>query len=240
MSHPATAGADVPWHRPRLSVVIPALDEAAVLARTLGGLQALRARGHEVILVDGGSTDATPSVADGLVDRLLHARRGRASQMNAGALAARGEVLLFLHADTLLPPAADLAVFEALEKGARWGRFDVRLSGRHVLLRLVERFMNLRSRCTGIATGDQGIFVQRELFHKVGGFPDIELMEDVALSDILRRKAPPACLRERVLTSSRRWESRGVLRTIIRMWHLRLAFALGADPSRLARVYERG
>lgn len=222
----------------RISIVIPALNEAAGIAETLRPLQPLRARGHEVIVVDGGSTDATVEIARSLADRVIASQPGRAHQQSAGVEAAGGDVLLFLHADTLLPPDADRVVIDGLMRSGRgWGRFDVRLSGRRPALRMVERMMNLRSRATGIATGDQAIFVGRDWFRRAGGFPRIPLMEDVALSTALRRLGPPLCLRERVVTSSRRWEERGVLRTILLMWRLRAEYALGADPARLARRY---
>lgn len=223
----------------RLSVIVPALDEAGCISALLEDLAPLRDQGHEVILVDGGSSDGTAQLAAGHVDRCIVAARGRARQMNAGAAAASGEVLWFLHADTRLPGEdAARALLEAVGRGRRWGRFDVRLSGRHPLLRVVERGMNLRSRVTRIATGDQGIFVTRELFQRCGGFPEIPLMEDIALSRALRRLAAPACLhRPRLQTSSRRWERRGVLRTVLLMWRLRLAYALGTPPETLARLY---
>jgi rSAM/selenodomain-associated transferase 2 len=222
----------------RISVVVPALDEEAGIAETMAALAPLRARGHEVVLADGGSADRTVALAAPLADRVVAAPRGRARQQNAGAAAATGDVLLFLHADTRLPPDADARIAAALAApGACWGRFDVRLTGRAPLLRLVERLISLRSRLTGIATGDQAIFVRRDAFRAIGGFPDQPLMEDVALSRALRRIARPACLRETVLTSSRRWETRGIWRTIVLMWRLRLAYALGADPAELARRY---
>lgn len=223
----------------RLSIIIPALNEADTVGALLADLAPLRAAGAEVMLVDGGSSDGTPERAAGQVDRLLRAPQGRAVQTNAGAQAATGDVLWFLHADTRVPAGAAAALADACAAGARWGRFDVRLSGRHPLLRLVERGMNLRSRLTGIATGDQGLFVTRKAFEQVGGFPPLALMEDIALSAALRRLARPACLRVRLTTSSRRWEERGVLATILLMWRLRLAYALGADPARLAYRYER-
>ena len=222
----------------RISIIVPALNEAQGIAETLRALQPLRARGHQVIVVDGGSADATVEMARPLADVVLSSERGRAAQQNAGAAAADGDVLLFLHADTLLPPGADELVTGGLAASGRgWGRFDVRLSGRHPLLRVVERMMGWRSRATGIATGDQAIFVRRDWFRRAAGFPEIPLMEDVALSKTLRRMGPPLCLRERVLTSSRRWERRGVARTVLLMWRLRLEYALGADPARLADKY---
>jgi len=220
----------------RLSFVIPALDEAAGIERCLARLQAARARGHEVIVVDGGSHDATAALARPLADRVLAAARGRATQMNAGAAAAKGEGIVFVHADTLLAESADREVAAALAL-APWGRFDVRIAGRHPLLGPIAATMNLRSRLTGVATGDQAIFVRRAVFEALGGYAAIPLMEDVELSRRLRRLARPSCLRQRVETSGRRWESRGVLRTVALMWRLRLAYRLGADPARLAERY---
>ncbi len=221
----------------RLSIIIPTLNESAHIGGLLADLAPTRQAGHEVILVDGGSADGPVEGASRLVDRSLRAPRGRASQMNAGASAATGEVLWFLHADSRLTPEAPAALIAACQAGTAWGRFDVLLSGRPRVLRLVERLMNLRSRLSGIATGDQGIFVARAAFERAGGFPDIPLMEDIALSKALRRQARPACLRVRIVTSSRRWEEQGVVRTVLLMWRLRLAYAMGADPHRLARLY---
>jgi rSAM/selenodomain-associated transferase 2 len=217
----------------RLSIVVPVLNEARILAAALQALAPLRALGHEVIVADGASEDASAALAAPLADRVVQAPRGRAAQMNAGARAASGAALVFLHADTRLPPHADALVVSALASH-RWGRFDVAIEGRHPALRFVAAAMNLRSRLTGIATGDQAIFVRRAEFP---GFPEIPLMEDVALSRLLRRRGPPACLRARVRTSGRRWESHGVLRTILLMWRLRALYALGVAPERLARLY---
>ena len=216
-----------------LSIVVPVLNEAPGIASFLSALAPLRAQGAEVVVVDGGSADATVELARGLCDRLLTGPPGRARQMNAGARAARGERLVFLHADTRLPPDAARHILEALERHS-WGRFDVSIEGVHPLLPAVAWAMNLRSRLTGIATGDQAIFVRREAFD---GFPDVPLMEDIAFSKAMKQKGLPACLRARVRTSGRRWESRGVLATILLMWRLRLAYALGADPARLAERY---
>lgn len=224
----------------KLSVIVPCLNEAPVIEATLARLQGLRARGHEVIVVDGGSDDRTAELARPLADRILAARRGRALQMNAGAAAATGNVLLFVHADTLLPAAADLLLGGALvSTGRRWGRFDIRLSGAQPMFRVIEFFMNWRSRLTGIATGDQAIFVVRPLFDAVGGFPDLPLMEDITLSRTLKRHGPPIAIARRAITSSRRWEQRGVLRTVLMMWRLRLAYYFGASPQQLARLYQR-
>ena len=214
----------------RLSVIVPALNEASGIRAALEALAPLRARGHEVIVVDGGSSDRTPELAAGLCDRVLSAPRGRAPQMNAGARAASGDVLLFLHADTRLPPRAEALI----PNSSVWGRFDVQIEGRHPLLKVVAWGMNLRSRLTGIATGDQAMFVRRDAFP---GFPEIPLMEDIELSKRLKRFGPPLCLRHRIVTSGRRWEKRGVVRTVLLMWRLRLAYWLGADPRRLATRY---
>jgi len=216
-----------------LSIVVPTLNEAAGIEACLAALAPLRARGHEVIVADGGSTDGTGRLAARLADRVLVAPRGRAAQMNAGAAAAAGEALLFLHADTLLPPDADRTVLAALATRA-WGRFDVAIDSRDPRLALVAFFMNLRSRLTGIATGDQAIFVRRADF---AGFPPIALMEDIAFSRAMKRVSPPACLSARVRTSARRWQRRGVARTVLLMWRLRFAYWLGADPDELARRY---
>ena len=221
----------------QISIVVPALNEAAGIAATLAALAPLRAAGHEVLVVDGGSSDGTPALCAGLADAVLAGPRGRARQMNAGAARARGAVLLFLHADTRLPAGAAAAVQRAVAGGALWGRFDVCIDGRPRLLRVVAALMNLRSRWTGIATGDQAIFVQRAAFQAIGGFADQPLMEDIELSRRLRRTAAPACLRERVHTSGRRWEQRGVWRTIWLMWRLRWRYWRGASPEALAQAY---
>jgi rSAM/selenodomain-associated transferase 2 len=221
----------------KLSIIIPVLDEAKGLASHLAGLEVFRARGVEVIVVDGGSTDETVEHAKRGADHVLTAPRGRASQMNAGARIARGEVLLFLHADTRPPADADRAIAAAIGQGSLWGRFDVTIEGRHRLLRIIGALMNGRSRLTGIATGDQAIFVTRAAFAAVDGYAQVPLMEDVLLSRALKRLGWPACLRERAITSGRRWERQGVLRTVLSMWRLRLAFFLGADPRRLALAY---
>ncbi len=220
-----------------LSIIIPALNEGAHIVACLEALAPLRARAHEVIVVDGGSVDETPALAGKLADTVLGASPGRAMQMNAGAAVARGEVLLFLHADTRLPPGADMLIAAALATGYSWGRFDVAISGDSALLGMVAAMMNLRSRLTGIATGDQAMFVQRDTFHALGGFPVLPLMEDIALSRLLKHVSPPACLRQRAVTSGRRWQQRGVLRTVCLMWWLRLRFFLGADAGSLERAY---
>jgi len=226
---------------PTLSVIIPVLDEAAGITEALAALAPYRARGAELIVVDGGSRDRTLETARPLADRVITALRGRGAQMNAGAAAAQTDLLLFLHADTRLPADADRLIARALERtGAAWGRFDVTIAGRSPFLRVVAATMNLRSRLTGIATGDQAMFATRAAFMQAGGFPDIPLMEDIVLSRRLKTLGPPACLAERVTASGRRWDKDGVIRTVLLMWRLRLAFFLGAEPARLARQYGYG
>ncbi len=221
----------------KLAIIVPVLNEGAALAQRLLALQPLRQRGAQLLVVDGGSTDASAATAAAWADQVLAAPRGRAAQMNAGACATRADVLLFLHADTQLPPGADVLIAQALAAGHHWGRFDVRIEGRHPLLPMVAAFMNWRSRLSGIATGDQAMFVRRAVFNAVGGFAPQPLMEDIALSRRLRRLGPPARLVACVTTSGRRWDKQGVCRTILMMWWLRLRFYFGASPDDLAREY---
>ncbi len=218
-----------------LSIVVPALDEAEEIEATLASARDPAVR--EIIVVDGGSRDDTVARATPLATRVVSSPPGRARQMNAGAALASGEVLLFLHADTRLPEGFAPAVRDAIETGAVWGRFDVVLRGSHRLLRVVAPLINLRSRLSRIATGDQAIFVRHDVFRRLGGFAEIPLMEDVELSRRLKRAGPMAALRLRVSTSGRRWEEHGVVRTIVLMWALRLAYACGVSPARLARAY---
>jgi rSAM/selenodomain-associated transferase 2 len=221
-----------------ITIIIPTLNEEREIGATLAALQPLRVRGSEVIVVDGESSDGTVAEAASLVDQLIIGPRGRARQMNAGASAAEGDTLLFLHADTRLPADADRLIRESLARtDCAWGRFDVELSGRGLHMRVTGRLISLRSRLTGIATGDQAIFVRRTTFESVGGFPDLPLMEDLELSRKLRRIGRPICLDQRVVTSSRRWEEKGFVRTVLLMWRLRLAYYLGMDVERLARSY---
>jgi rSAM/selenodomain-associated transferase 2 len=223
---------------PTLSIVMPALNEAAGLGAALQALAPFAARGAQLIVADGGSSDGTAALAQVAGARVVHAPRGRALQMNAGAQQAGASVLLFLHADTLLPEDADQLIARALAGGAAvWGRFDVRIAGHSPLLRMVAALMNLRSRWSGIATGDQAMFMTRAAFDAVGGFPAQPLMEDIEISRRLRRLSRPACLRAQVLTSGRRWETRGVWRTVLLMWRLRFAYWRGAAPERLAQLY---
>lgn len=222
---------------PELAIVVPALNEAAGIGPTLQALAPLRARGVRLVLADGGSTDGTVPCAVPWVDAVVTAARGRALQMNAGAALAQADALLFLHADTRLPPDADALLLQALAGGAHWGRFDVHIEGRPWMLRVVAALMNLRSRASGIATGDQAIFVSRAAFEQVGGFPPQPLMEDIEISRRLKRLGRPACLRAKVRTSGRRWEQRGVWRTIWLMWRLRWRYWRGASPAQLAQAY---
>lgn len=223
---------------PTLTIVMPVLNEAAGIVQALRALAPLRARGAELMVADGGSSDDTVALARAGGARVIHAPRGRALQMNAGAQHAGGDVLLFLHADTELPANADILIAQALAAGSRvWGRFDVRIEGRHSFLRVIAALMNLRSRWTGIATGDQAMFMTRAAFEAVGGFAAQPLMEDIAMSARLLKHSRPACLRARVSTSGRRWESRGVWRTVLLMWRLRFAYWRGAAPEQLAELY---
>ncbi|MEX1994742.1 MAG: TIGR04283 family arsenosugar biosynthesis glycosyltransferase [Steroidobacteraceae bacterium] len=222
----------------QISIIIPVLNEAVLLPEALRRLGPFAVRGAEIIVVDGGSSDGSAQIAGQAGLRVLRTQRGRARQMNAGAAAAHGDVYLFLHADTTLPADALDRVQEALREGARaWGRFDVALEGDGVVLALVAWLINLRSRLTGIATGDQAMFVTRRAFRALGGFPDQPLMEDVELSRRLLSRSRPACLRERVVTSARRWQDRGTLRTILLMWRLRWLYWRGRPADELVREY---
>jgi rSAM/selenodomain-associated transferase 2 len=222
----------------RISIIVPTLNEKDALPALLQDLQCCRQHGDEVILVDGGSSDATREIAGPLTDRQVETGPGRARQMNAGARAAQHEILWFLHADTRVAEGAREQLLEAIDNGADWGRFDVRLSGSQPALRLIETLMNLRSCLTGIATGDQGLFVRQARFTAARGFPEIALMEDITLSKTLKRSSRPHCIRyPRLVTSSRRWETNGIVRTVLMMWRLRLAYWLGTSPDELAGRY---
>ena len=222
----------------RLSAVIPALNESAGIQAVLQALAPLVARGAQIIVADGGSTDGTATRALAAGAQIVDAPRGRALQMNAGAQHASGDILLFLHADTRLPPDADRLIEQALANGPQvWGRFDVRIEGQPRMLRVIAGFMNRRSRWTGIATGDQALFMTRSAFDAVGGFPAQPLMEDIEMSARLLNLSRPVCLRARVVTSGRRWESRGVWRTVLLMWRLRLDYWRGVAPEHLAALY---
>lgn len=223
----------------RLSVVIPALNEATGISAVLHALAPLAARGAQLLVADGGSADGTVALAQAGGAQVVHAPRGRAQQMNAGAQQANGDILLFLHADTRLPPDADRLISQALANGPHvWGRFDVRIAGQPRMLRVIAAFMNWRSRWSGMATGDQALFMTRAAFDAVGEFPVQPLMEDIEISKRLLKLSRPACLRARVVTSGRRWETQGVWRTVLLMWRLRLAYWRGAPPERLAALYK--
>ena len=220
----------------RISVIIPALNEEKSIAATIASIVPLRP--HEIIVVDGGSTDGTVAVCRELDQRLLAAPRGRATQMNFGAQQATGEVLLFIHADTRLPFSAFNDIGRALsDPRIVGGRFDVRLEGAHWMLRLIGAMISWRSRWSGVATGDQAIFVRRDVFAELGGYPDLPLMEDIALSRALKRRGRIACLRSHVVTSARRWEAEGLWRTIFKMWALKSLYLIGVSPIRLKRYY---
>lgn len=221
----------------KVSIIIPVLNEAEQIADTLKSLDLYRCDGHEIIVIDGGSSDDTVSITAQYADRVLHSDAGRAIQMNRGIEQAQGDALLFLHADTKLPDDAIACLIDAIEEGSFWGRFNVRLSGRHFMFRVIEQMMNIRSCITGVATGDQAIFVSRESVEIVGAYPRLPLMEDVVFSKRLRNLGWPACIRQPVVTSSRRWERRGILRTILLMWRLRLLFFLGVPVEKLAQRY---
>jgi len=222
----------------RISVIVPVLNEAGYIERTLEALQDLRRRGHEVIVVDGGSQDASVALSRPLADVVVKSVAGRAVQMQAGAAIAKGNILWFLHADTVAHRQADQLIIDAvMNTGRLWGRFDVRFPDGGPLLKGIAFMMNMRSRLTGIATGDQGIFVLRPLFECVSGFPPIPLMEDIALSRTLKRYSRPAALRDTVASSARRWNNHGVIGTVIMMWGLRLAYFLGVPPKYLAGFY---
>lgn len=224
----------------KLSFIIPVLNEAKNISKILLPLSIYRQKGHEVIIVDGGSHDNTVELAQQQSDRVIQSQKGRAKQMNTGASEASGDVLVFLHADTWLPEHAALIIENNLKKTARsWGRFDVRLSGSKFIFRLIGEIMNYRSRYTGIATGDQCIFVRRAVFDKINGFPELALMEDIAISKQLKHISKPVCLQEKVVTSSRRWEEQGIARTILLMWYLRARYFFGGSPEKLEKIYYR-
>jgi len=224
--------------KPQISIVIPVVNEAARLADTLQALQVLRSR-CELLVVDGGSRDASPLIAKPLVDQILPSLPGRARQMNLGAQQAQADVLLFLHADTRLPDQAIALILSAVEQGWSWGRFDVQFDSPQAIFKLIAGMMNARSRLTGIATGDQAIFITRQAFQAVGGFPEIALMEDIAISAALKKLGKPCCLKTKVVTAARRWQQHGILRTILLMWCLRLRYFFGANPDELAAQYYR-
>ena len=219
-----------------ISVVLPVLNEEQSIRGTLQSL--IRLTPYEIIVVDGGSRDRTLEICKEFAVDVMHAERGRARQMNVGARRSSGEVLLFLHADTRLPQSALNDIAAALSDSRYLaGRFDVELAGAHWMLKVIGTLINCRSRATKIATGDQALFVRREVFERMGGFPDIPLMEDIAFCRALKRIGGVACLRSRVITSARRWERDGVWRTIFKMWSLKVCYLAGVSPMRLKRFY---
>ena len=221
-----------------ISLVLPVCNEARLIREQLQRLQCYRARGHEVIVIDGGSVDATVEQTKGLVDRCEASAVGRSNQMNHGASEAKGDILLFLHADTKLPINADECICTALTaQDSRWGWFDIRLSKPQLAFRVVATMMNLRARFTSVSTGDQALFVERGLFQEVGGFPPLALMEDIAISKVLRRRGSPARPVGLVTTSSRRWEENGLISTILLMWRLRFLYFIGVKPQKLREMY---
>lgn len=230
----------VPDTVPRISIVIPVLNEEERIVGFLKGLQPYRDQNIEIIVVDGGSGDSTVELASRLADCVIESVPGRAHQMNRGVDSATGDILLFLHADTSLPERfRELLADGFWESESGWGRFDVKLSGSHYLFRIIEFFINWRSRLTGIATGDQAIFIKRPLFRRLGGFMPVPFMEDIAFSKKLKKMSRPFCIHSPVITSSRKWEQGGIIRTVLLMWRLRLAYFFGADPARLVHLYYR-
>jgi rSAM/selenodomain-associated transferase 2 len=221
-----------------ISVIIPVLREAENISNLRQSTQMFRALGVEVIIVDGGSDDGTQDLVGSLVDQLVHAPKGRAAQMNAGAKVASGQILLFLHADTVLSEEVFRESSVKIEN-SEWGRFDLRISSSKYLYRVIEYLINLRSRISGIATGDQAIFISNKLFTDIGGFADIPLMEDVEICCRLKAKVPPVCLNQKVVTSARYWERNGPYRAIFRMWAIRFAYWVGVSPEYLHGRYYR-
>jgi rSAM/selenodomain-associated transferase 2 len=220
--------------RGRISIIVPTRNEEQRIAQTLGRLREPEVL--EVIVVDGGSEDRTREIARSLVDRLVDASPGRASQMNAGARLARGDILLFLHADAIAPPGFGAVIVSACSASIG-GRFDVELDARGTIFRVIEWAINLRSRWSGLFTGDQGLFVRRDVFEALGGYPDQPLLEDLALSRAMKRRGRTVALRARLRTSARRWQRYGPLRTVALMWRIRTLYFLGTSPRRLARLY---
>jgi rSAM/selenodomain-associated transferase 2 len=221
----------------KISIIVPVLNEQINLPEALSNLQPFRRQGHEVVIVDGGSSDNSLMLAQQAADTVIVSKAGRALQMNSGAAVATGDIFLFLHCDTLLPENALEVIAGNFQRKNYWGRFDVRLSGNKFVFRLIERLMNLRSRLTSIATGDQAIFIERKLFNRLGGFPEIALMEDISISGLLRKRSSPVCLKQQVITSSRRWENNGVVATVLLMWKLRLLYFFGVSADKLSQKY---
>ena len=221
----------------KISIIVPVLNEEINLPNILSSLQSFRSKGHEVVIVDGDSSDNSLLLAQEGADIVIVSKAGRALQMNSGAAVATGDIFLFLHCDTFLPDNALKLVASNYQKENYWGRFDVQLSSNKFVFRLIEQLMNLRSRLTSIATGDQAIFIDRKLFNHIGGFPEIALMEDITISGLLKKQSSPVCLKHKVISSSRRWENKGVVATVLLMWKLRLFYFFGVSPDKLSRKY---
>jgi rSAM/selenodomain-associated transferase 2 len=220
----------------KFSIIIPTLNEEETIQLSLSALQPLRNE-CEIIIVDGDSNDNTRILASILADEVIISAKGRARQMNNGTRHAKGDVLIFLHADTSLPANALPLIQQNISDTRQWGRFDIQLSGDQFMLKVIAQMMNWRSRLTGIATGDQVIFVTRSAFEKAGRYPEINLMEDIALCKALKKISPPICLRDKVISSVRRWEQNGIYKTVLLMWSIRLRYYFGADPQTLAFLY---
>lgn len=223
-----------------VSIIIPALNEANNIENTLANIEKMVQQGHECIVVDGGSTDDTLSICSQYNVTCLKSEKGRAVQMNYGAAHAKNNILVFLHADTLLPYNAIAIInkcISAKHSKYLWGRFNVKFTGQRFILRIIEFFMNLRSCITGIATGDQVVFIEKELFEKVNGFKQIPLMEDIEISKALKKYSRPICIKNKVITSSRRWELNGYWKTITLMWKIRLLYFFGVPADKLVKMY---
>lgn len=225
----------------KLSIIIPTLNESGYIESTLNRLQSLRENQHEIIVVDGGSNDNTAQLATSLSDSVIQSEPGRARQMNKGAENASGDIYWFLHSDTLIPEQAEVIIEQQLRTSNRnWGRFNVCFSGQQFIFRLIAWMMNVRSLITGIATGDQGIFIKASVFKQLNGYKLIALMEDIDISKrLLAQYGRPVCIREKLQTSSRRWEQHGIIKTILLMWQLRLAYFFGSNPETLAKYYSK-
>jgi len=230
-----------------ISIIIPILNEADNLPELIAHIVHLDPAPQQVILVDGGSLDGSVAIANSVLKsietaqsitdwHIIESTVGRAQQMNAGAMLATGDVLLFLHADTELPADAIDNVQQAIAQ-YDWGRFDVRLDSREPLLKIVGLMINQRSRLMSIATGDQAIFIKKSIFEQIGGYPDQPLMEDIELCKRLKKIARPACLKSKVTTSARRWQQHGTWRTIFLMWHLRFDYWCRVSPDVLKQRY---
>ncbi len=220
-----------------ISIIIPTFNEAGNISMTLDNISKFVEQGHECIVVDGGSSDATASICSAYQVTFLHSEKGRATQLNYGASHASNAVLVFLHADSLLPDCTVMEINKQLDNKTSWGRFNVKFTGKHFILGVIAALMNIRSCLTGIATGDQAMFVFKDIFESVHGFPEIPLMEDIALSKALKQYSAPACIKQAVITSSRRWETNGYIKTILLMWKIRLLYFFGVPADKLAKMY---